>query len=91
MFSLLPCGLKHTSFFELYNRPSAGPVVTSSNESIRGNESLRIKVGNRELKEVDHFKYIGSVLLHKGNQDENYHGQRNILKNSITFDKQAKF
>jgi hypothetical protein len=26
------------------------------------NESLRFKVGNRELKEVDHFKYLGSVL-----------------------------
>jgi hypothetical protein len=25
-------------------------------------ESLRIKVCNRELKEVDHFKYLGSVL-----------------------------
>ena len=24
-------------------------------------ESLTIKVGNRELKEVSHFKYLGSV------------------------------
>jgi hypothetical protein len=28
----------------------------------RRNESLQIKVGNRELKEVDHFKDFGSVL-----------------------------
>jgi hypothetical protein len=28
----------------------------------KSNESLRIKVGNRKLKEVDHFKYLGSVL-----------------------------
>ena len=30
------------------------------------NESLRIKVNNRELKEVDHFKYLGSVLTRDG-------------------------
>ena len=23
---------------------------------------MRIKIGNRELKEVSHFKYLGSVL-----------------------------
>ena len=28
----------------------------------KSNESLQIKVNNRELKEVDHFKYLGSVL-----------------------------
>ena len=28
----------------------------------RRNESLRIKVGHREIKEVDHFKYLGSEL-----------------------------
>ena len=28
----------------------------------RSNESLQINVNNRELKEVDHFKYRGSVL-----------------------------
>jgi len=28
----------------------------------RSNESLRIKVDNRELKEVDHFKFLGSVF-----------------------------
>ena len=49
----------------------------------RSNESLQIKVNNRELKEVDHFKYLGSVLtkrwlLHKGNQDKNCHCQRSI-------------
>ena len=32
----------------------------------RGNESLRIKVNNRELKEIDHFKYRGSVLTRDG-------------------------
>ena len=30
------------------------------------NESLQIKVNNRELKEVDHFKYLGSVLTRDG-------------------------
>ena len=30
------------------------------------NESLWIKVGNRELKEVDHFKYFWSVLTRDG-------------------------
>ena len=33
----------------------------------RSNESLQIKVNNRELKEVDHFKYL-----------ENCHCQRSI-------------
>ena len=28
----------------------------------KSNESLQIKVNNRELKEGDHFKYLGSVL-----------------------------
>ena len=32
----------------------------------RSNESLQIKVKNRELKEVDHFKYPGSVLTRDG-------------------------
>ena len=41
----------------------------------RGNESLQIKVNNRELQEVDHYK---RWLLHKGNQYENYHYQINI-------------
>jgi hypothetical protein len=30
------------------------------------NESLQIKVNNRELKEVDNFKYLGSVLTSDG-------------------------
>ena len=30
------------------------------------NESLQIKVNNRELKEVDHFKYLASVLTRDG-------------------------
>ena len=32
----------------------------------RRNESLRIKVGNRELKEVDPFKHLGTVLTRDG-------------------------
>jgi Reverse transcriptase (RNA-dependent DNA polymerase). len=32
----------------------------------RSNESLHIKVNNRELKEVDNFKYLGSVLTRDG-------------------------
>ena len=30
------------------------------------NESLQIKVNNGELKEIDHFKYLGSVLTRDG-------------------------
>ena len=32
----------------------------------RSNESLQIKVNNRELNEVDHFNYLGSVLTRHG-------------------------
>jgi hypothetical protein len=32
----------------------------------RSNTSLQIEVNNRELKEVDHFKYLGSVLTRDG-------------------------
>ena len=32
----------------------------------RRNESLRIKVGDRELKEVDYFKYLGNGLTRDG-------------------------
>ena len=32
----------------------------------RSNEPLQIKVNNRELKEVDHFKYLESVLTRDG-------------------------
>ena len=32
----------------------------------RSNESLQIKVNNTELKEVDHFMYLGSVLTRGG-------------------------
>ena len=46
----------------------------------KSNESLQIKVGNRELKEVDHFipwKHVKKRwLLHRKNQDENCHGQK---------------
>ena len=36
----------------------------------RSNASLQIKVSNSELKDFDHFKYLGSVLFHKGNEKE---------------------
>ena len=32
----------------------------------RSNVSLQIKVNNRELKEVGHFKYLGIVLTRDG-------------------------
>jgi hypothetical protein len=32
----------------------------------RSNESLQIKVNKRGLKEVDHFKYLGSMLTRDG-------------------------
>ena len=32
----------------------------------RSNESLQINVNNRELNEVDHFMYLGSVLTRDG-------------------------
>ena len=32
----------------------------------RSNESLQIKASNRKLKEVDHFKYLGSLLTGDG-------------------------
>ena len=32
----------------------------------RSNESFQIKVNKRELKEVDHFKQLGSVLTRDG-------------------------
>ena len=39
---------------------------------------MRIKVDNRDIKEVDRFKYLGSLLtrdgyLHNGNYDEVRH------------------
>ena len=60
----------------------------------RRNESLQIKVGNKELKEFDHIGYLGSVdkryLLYKGSQDENYHSQRIVQQKNITVDKLRK-
>jgi len=32
----------------------------------RNNESLQIKVHKRELKEVDHFQFLGSVVTRDG-------------------------
>jgi hypothetical protein len=34
--------------------------------------------------------FTGEWLLHKGIQDENCHGQRNIQQINMTLDKQAK-
>ena len=48
----------------------------------RREESLQIKIGNRELKEVDHFKYLGSVLRRYG-----YHKGPNIDDMSYFFQK----
>jgi hypothetical protein len=55
----------------------------------RGNESLQIKVNNRELK-VPWKCANNRWLLHKGNQDENCHCQRSIKQKNVTLDKQAK-
>ena len=33
---------------------------------MRSNESLQIKLNNRQLKEVDHFRYLRSVLKRDG-------------------------
>ena len=32
----------------------------------RSNASVKIRVGNTILKEVDHFKYLGAVLIRDG-------------------------
>ena len=32
----------------------------------RSNETLHVKVDNKELKEVDHFKYLGNALTRDG-------------------------
>ena len=44
----------------------------------RGNESLQIKVGDRELKGVDNFKYLNSVLTRDG-----YCTRKIKMRNSI--------
>ena len=41
-------------------------TLTNHMRVSKSNESLQIKVNNRELKEVDHFKYLGSVLTRDG-------------------------
>ena len=60
----------------------------------RSNESLQIKVGNRQLKELDHCKYLGSVLRTDGYckmEIKNCHGQKSILEKNITLDKEDKY
>ena len=43
-----------------------GSKSSQVNENIQRNDSLQIKIGSRELKDVDHFKYFGSVLIKDG-------------------------
>ena len=60
----------------------------------RSNESLQIKLGNTELKEVDHCKYLGSVLTRQGYCISEIKMRIAIAKEdlteSITLDKQTK-
>ena len=53
-------------------------------------DSLNIKIDNRELKEADHFKNLGSVLTRdgyctKGNEIENCHCQSSINRKISLF------
>ena len=63
----------------------------------RSNESLLIKVSNRELKEVDHFKNLGSTLTRDGYCAREIKMRITIAKEVfnkkkyITLDKQAFF
>ena len=62
----------------------------------RNNESLQIKVGNRELKEVSHFKYLESVLTRDGYCTRKIKMRIAIVKGAfnkenITLDNQAKY
>ena len=60
----------------------------------RGNVSLQIKVNNWELKEVDHFKYFGSVIIREGYCTRELKMRIAIAKEAfnrkISLDKQAK-
>ena len=61
----------------------------------RSNESLQLKEGNTELKEVDHFKYLGSVLTRDGYCTREIKMRIAIAKEAfnkknVTLDKQAK-
>ena len=55
---------------------------------LSSNDSLQIKVNNRELKEVDHFKCLGSVLTTDGYCTREIKMRIAIVKEA--FDKQAK-
>ena len=52
------------------------------------------KVGNRELKEVNYFKYLGSVLTRNGYCTREIKMRiatsKEVFKKYITLDKQAK-
>ena len=58
------------------------------------NKSLQFKVDNRELKEVDHFKYFGSVLTRDGYDTREIKMRIAIAKEAltekVTLDKQTK-
>ena len=62
----------------------------------RSNKSLQNKINNRELKEVDHFKYLGSVLTRDGYSTREIKMRIAIAKETfnkqknITINKQAK-
>ena len=56
----------------------------------RSNESLQIKVNNRELKDVDRFKYLGSVLTKDGYCTREIKTRIATAKEALKFDKQAK-
>ena len=49
----------------------------------RSNESLQIKVNNRKPKEVDHFKYLGSLLI-DGYCTREIKGELPLPKNYLT-------
>ena len=61
----------------------------------RSNESLQIKVNNQERKEVDHFRYLGSVLTRDVYCTREIKMRIAIAKEAfnnknVTLDKQAK-
>ena len=50
----------------------------------RSNESLQIKVNNRELKKVHYFKYLGSVLTRDGYCKEKSRRELPLPKKHLT-------
>ena len=60
------------------------------------NTTLRIKVDNREVKDVEHFKYLGSMLTRDDYCAREIKMRIAIAKEifkrqNITLDKQAKY